>query len=271
MGLLFFTFLMVDVVTSMQSSQSNALMAGLLIMAYVQVKKENYFLSSLLVSVGAMIKIYSGLGFLLFFFAGNRKKFFVHSVACMAGLVLLPVVFTGFKELWWQYNNWQELLAWDMNASAGTSLIGIFGLVMPIDAVKLPMQLAGVVLLLLPLVVVRKRDEKFEINYLAFVLVWMILFNHKAESPSFVIAFAGATLWIFNQSKNGLAIAVYLIAFVLGCLTSTDVFPPDVRKYFLSVHMKAFAYLPIMVVMYAGLFKKYREQKSPFQIEKGAF
>lgn len=252
---LFFVFLVVELVTSMQSSQSNALMAGLLIMAYTQVKKEKYFLSSLLISLGVMIKIYAGLGFLLFFFAGDKRRFLLHSILCMIGLVLLPAILIGFKELWWQYENWKYLLSWDMDASSGTSLIGIMGLVMPMEAIKLPLQLAGLVILLLPLFAVKERDEKFERDFVAFVLVWMILFNHKAESPAFIIAFSGATLWIMDRLQNRLALAVYIIAFVMGCLSSTDLFPYSTRQFFLSVHMKAFAYVPLMVMMYAGLFR----------------
>lgn len=264
-NILFLVFLMVDLVTSMQSSQSNALMAGLIIMSYAEVKKGNYFLSSLLISLGAMIKIYAGVGFLLFFFAGNQRRFFMYSLVCMVGLVLLPAIIIGFKELWWQYENWKYLLTWDMDASTGTSLIGIMGLVMPVDTVKLPLQLAGAILLLLPLFVVRKRDEKFERDFLAFILVWMILFNHKAESPAFIIAFSGATLWIMNHLQNRLALAAYIVAFVLGCFTSTDVFPYDLRQYFLAIHMKAFAYIPVLFMMYVGLFRPKKETVLPLQ------
>jgi hypothetical protein len=265
MSTLFLVFLLVDLVTSMQSSQSNALMTGLLIMAYSEVKKGNHFLSALLISLATMIKIYAGLGFLLFFFVGNQRRFLVYSTVCMVGLVLLPVILIGFKELWWQYENWKHLLAWDREASTGTSLIGIIGLVMPMDAVKLPLQLIGGVLLLLPLFVVRDRNEKFERDFLAFILVWMILFNHKAESPAFIIAFSGATLWIMNHLQNRWALLAYIVAFVLGCFTSTDVFPYDLRQFFLAVHMKAFAYIPVLVMMYTGLFRTEKRDRTEHQ------
>lgn len=252
--MLFMIFLVVDLVTSMQNSQSNALTAALVVLAYSSMKKDRYFLSCLLISIGVMIKIYAGVAFIFIFLAADWRRFFLAAVVTMATLALLPVFVTGFSGLFWQYQNWAFLLSWDFNDSLGISLAGICDFVVPADAYKLYIQLAGLLLLLFSVWIVRKKEARYQLSFLSFILVWMVMFNHKAESPTFVIALTGATIWIMNNHRNKIYLACYVLAFVFGCLSSTDIFPPDLRVVFLNIKIKAIAYLPLMAAMLHSMY-----------------
>ncbi|MDR1417127.1 MAG: hypothetical protein LBJ57_06895, partial [Prevotellaceae bacterium] len=43
----------------------------------------------------------------------------------------------------------------------------------------------------------------------AKALIRMVIFNHKAESPTFVIAIAGVTLWFVHSKKSTLNIMLF--------------------------------------------------------------
>ena len=60
-----------------------------------------------------------------------------------------------------------------------------------------PIQLAGTLLLLLPLTTRPSRwgDAEFRRGFVASLLVYCVIFNHKAEQPSFVIAIVGVAIW----------------------------------------------------------------------------
>jgi hypothetical protein len=109
--------------------------------------------------------------------------------------------------------------------------------------------LTGVGVFLLPLV--RLRAYKyFSFRYLtlASVLIWIVIFNHKAESPTFVIAITGAALWFIAGEKNSINIVLLLLALVFVSLSSSDIFPASLRRDFIQPYaMKAFPCILIWI------------------------
>jgi hypothetical protein len=66
---------------------------------------------------------------------------------------------------------------------------------------------------------------------LASILIWVVIFNHKAESPTFIIAMAGVAVWFMAGKKNTLNISLLLCAFIFVSLSSTDIFPRYVKVH----------------------------------------
>jgi hypothetical protein len=62
----------------------------------------------------------------------------------------------------------------------------------------------------------------------------MVIFNHKAESPTFVIAIAGVTLWFVHSKKSTLNIMLFACAFIFASLSPTDIFPRFIREEFVK-------------------------------------
>jgi hypothetical protein len=57
----------------------------------------------------------------------------------------------------------------------------------------------------------------------------MVIFNHKAESPTFIIATAGIFLWFFISRKSVTNLVLLMVAVVFTSLAATDLFPAFVR------------------------------------------
>ena len=70
------------------------------------------------------------------------------------------------------------------------------------DGPNWPVQLAGTLLLLLPLARTHWSDARHRKLFLASLLVYAVIFNHKAEQPSFVIALVGVAVWYALRPRS---------------------------------------------------------------------
>lgn len=99
----------------------------------------------------------------------------------------------------------------------------------------------------------------FRLLLLASVLLWVIVFNHKAESPTFVIAIAGVALWFYSQKRELWKTVLVVVAFIFTSLSPTDLFPYVVRKEWVEPFvLKAVPCIIIWgVIIYEMTFRKY--------------
>jgi hypothetical protein len=128
------------------------------------------------------------------------------------------------------YRSWFDLLRIDHATKAGLSVMSWleawFGLRPPKDLV---IGLGGVMLLLPLARPSRLGDGVMRTLLIASVLVYVVIFNHMAESPTYVIAVLGVALWYFGGQPTPLDTALVVATFALTCLASTDLVPPAVR------------------------------------------
>jgi hypothetical protein len=93
--------------------------------------------------------------------------------------------------------------------------------------------LAGILLFCIPLIHIRRyKDYQFRLLMLASVLLWIVIFNHKAESPTFIIAMSGVGIWYFSQTRNTLNLILLILTFILTTLTVSDLVPSTVKEQF---------------------------------------
>jgi hypothetical protein len=91
------------------------------------------------------------------------------------------------------------------------------------------------ILTLLPLARFSKwTEEKFQLSYLAQVLIGVVIFSTSAESPTYVIAVVGFAIWYILSAPKPSQWMYYVLAFVLvlTVFSPTDLFPRYIRKEF---------------------------------------
>ena len=94
--------------------------------------------------------------------------------------------------------------------------------------------LVGMALFLLPLIHIRKyQDLSFRFLYLASVLIWVVIFNHKAESPTYIIVTAGIGIWYFSQRQDRVNRILLIASFFLIEMSVSDLVPAPVRNGFI--------------------------------------
>jgi hypothetical protein len=123
-----------------------------------------------------------------------------------------------------------------------------------------PIQLAGALLLLAPLGRVRCwSDPLFRTRFLCSVLVFVVIFNHQVESPSFVIAVAGIAIWFVTSERTKLDVALMALTILVVSLSSTELVPHAwQRDFFVRYRLKTLPCLLVWLVMQAELLGRRR-------------
>lgn len=223
--------MLLELVTSLQNSQSNGLMLGLLVWAFVLLERRNLAAAALLVLLSAFVKVFGAVAFLLFLLYPRPGRAVAYSVLGTAVLVALPLLVVSAPDLAAQYQNWLYLLRSDHSASAGLSVMGWLHTWFGVYPNKTALVAAGLVLLVLPLLRRELHDSyRYRLWMLASVLIWTVIFNHRAESPTFIIAMGGVGLWYFSQKTTPINAWLAGLAFVFTSLSPTDVFPQFLRE-----------------------------------------
>ncbi len=218
---------------SLQHFQSNGVMASLMILSFSCLLREHILLATLCVVVSMFIKIFGVFALVLFLLFPQRSKALLFALLWAIGLASVPLLFISSSQLVWQYANWLHLLQSDHAASDGISMIRWMQHWFGIAGHKTLIQGTGVFLLCLPLL---KRHAYetcvFRLGMLSSVLMYVIIFNHKAETATFVIAVCGCALWYYTSRNTWLDTCLILAVFLFTCLSPTDLFPPWLRKAF---------------------------------------
>lgn len=221
-GLLAMLCLLLEVLRGMQNAQSNALVAGLVILAFAALERANAWRAAAAVVLGACVKIFplAALTFAIPRRLALRTGAWALGVG--AGLVLLPLLITSPATLAAQYGWWRGVESSDAQ-QRWFSVMELVHRWTGASWPNWPVQLAGTLVLVAPLALRRDRwdDARFRFLYLCSVLLYMVLFNHQAERASYLIAFVGATLWYAGSARERWQSWMYGIAFVTIPLMST--------------------------------------------------
>lgn len=234
-------FVIKDLLTNLQNAQANGLMAALMILTFVLWRRNQLAGAALCLALSAFIKPF-GLAAGIFWILFDRRLRFV---GCFAASVLvlgaLPLVLTSPESLGDQYASWLARLQVMHSLSAGDSVMGILEAWFGLTDVKLTVVGLGLVAQLAPLM--RRSQwtsDRFQLSVLASTLIWVVIFNHEAESPTFVIAAAGVVIWFFSQPVTRTNLSLGIVALVLMSFGSTDLMPEYLQTHFIApLHLKA--------------------------------
>ncbi len=224
-------FLLPEVLRAMQNAQSNALVAGLIILAFVWLERQQLWRAGGAVVLGACVKIFPLAA--LAFAVPRRRVVRMGIAAVVWGIVLaaLPLLLTSPDALIAQYHSWRGVESLDAQ-QRWFSVMELLHRWLGTDWPNWPVQLAGTLILLAPLALRRDHwnDYRFRLLYLCSVLLYVVLFNHQAERASYVIAFAGAAIWFAYKPRTRWRTALFVVAFITIPLMSTLIPVPAIMK-----------------------------------------
>jgi hypothetical protein len=178
----------------------------------------------------------------------------------------MPLLVIPPSELANQYRSW---LAAPSPVGRGYSVMEQFRIWFGVGWPSWPVQLIGVVVMLAPLVQVPHwGSPQFRQLFLASVLMVCVLFNHAAESPSFVIAVAGIAIWFATSARDRMAWTILGVVIVGTVLSSSDAMPESLQqRFFEPYRLKTLPVLLVWIVTQRQLWS--RSVSAPFQAHSG--
>ena len=224
-------FVLIELLTSLQNEQSNGLIAGLLIFTFGGLERGKYWLATFCVVATIFIKLFGIVALALFLLCPNKLKLAYTTASWVVVLGLLPLLVINPDQFVFLYKSWGDMLVSDHSVSDGLSVAGWLKSWFDWEVHKNLISALGIVLFCLPLLRISQfTTYEFRIWLLASVLLWVVIFNHRAESPTFIIAVCGVALWYFSQATQPENRFLLLLTFVFTVLSATDVFPRSVRS-----------------------------------------
>jgi hypothetical protein len=222
-----------DMLGSLQNVQSNALVAALIILTFAGYERRHTVLGSLAASLGTNVKVFPLAGASFAIFHPRKLRVAVALAASLVGLAALPLLVTPPARLAGQYASWRAIESTDA-LERGFSVMQHLQLLLALDLPNWPIQLLGVALLLAPVLARRTRWDQWAFRrlYLCSVLAFCVLFNHQAESPTFVIGVAGAAIWFASlEQRTRWDWTLFGLLFAGTVLASSEAMPRWIQQH----------------------------------------
>jgi len=247
-----------EMVGALQYSQTNTAIAALIIAAFLALEADRPTRAGAWLALGAAVKIFPLTGLLLAVPRQRTTRTVVAAGLVLSILALVPLLVTEPHTLLAQYRSWHAITAgetasyevargahaWGLNGGAMQAVRVWCGVSWP----NWPIQLVGTALLVLPVLLGRRlwSDAAYRIGLLASVLMYVVLFNHRAEAPSYVIAMTGVGIWYVTSDRSPTRTALVLIAVGVVSLASSELVPHAIRRD--VVERYAFKTAPVLAI-----------------------
>lgn len=226
-------FSLVEIATSIQNEQSNALVTGLIICAFALMEKRKLFFAVGLIVFVVYVKLLGAAVLIMFAFYPRFWRAVAYAFCWSIIFLLFPLLVIRPDQLVFLYGRWIEILNDDLAGTGGLSVMTVMRSWLSLDFQSVYIQIAGMIALCTPLLFWKRfSDVQSRLLFLSSILVWIVIFNHKAESPSFVIAVIGVIIWYVISVKSGVNTALLVLCFVFTQLSATDLFPRNLRNGF---------------------------------------
>jgi hypothetical protein len=240
-----------ELMTSSSNVEINPLTAALIIFTFVFIRKEKDFWAALMIVFGTFIKLYGVVGLAFFFLSKNKPKFILSLVFWSVVLFVLPMFISSPSYVVKMYHDWYgDLVMKNQNNLAQASLqdISVMGLFRTIfnhpQLATLIVLIPGLLLFSVWYVRVKCfKIARYQLLLLASTLIFVVIFSSSSESPTYIIAIAGAGIWFINLDRPVTPFEIFLLVFalIITTLSPSDLFPKYIRMhYIIPYKLKAF-------------------------------
>lgn len=219
-------FIYFELFKSLHSQQTNPVLAAAGLFTFVFLERGKLHWAALFPVLAFCIKGY-GLAFaaLCLFYPG-RWRYLVFTARWMLLFIVLPLPFTGFRHFIQAYLDWFAILVQDRQVNYGYSIMGVLKVWFPGLTVggAIFLQFLGVALLGVTWLVLlqskRYQALAVRLRVLAYLLLWVIVFNHVAEHPTYIIAACGVALY-YVVNRGGQSVVTNLL---VACAFAGSIF-----------------------------------------------
>ncbi len=234
-----FFIILLELITSLQNMQTNAIIAAFMVLAFISFEQKKVFFAAFFIVFAAYIKLFGLAAAMLFLLYPGRGKFVAYMFFWGLVFTILPLIIVPVNQLIIQYQNWfhqmldvhhgEDTMLFP-NVAAPLSVMAWLRIWFGLKTNGIYIQLCGLILLVLPLLRINQyKNPVFRYFLISSILIFCVIFNHIAESPSYIIAVFGVALWFVNEEKAPFAWILFVLACIFTILSATSFFPEYVR------------------------------------------
>lgn len=255
----------VDLMTSSHNIQVNPSVAALIILSWYFVKEEKDFWAVLFVLIGAYIKLYGIVGLVFWFFSKHKVKYIYYVLFWFVLLLILPMLISSPSFVLQSYQDWynslveknesNQALTAGIRSMQDVSMMGLVRRNSGLDISNLVFIIPGILLQILPLFRTKfYQNTIFQLRYLASMLVFVVIFSSSSESSTYIVATSGVAIWFITQKYpiERWVWVLLILVIIFTSLTATDIFPSNIRLWFIMSSTKAF---PCCLVWFVCIYQ----------------
>ena len=247
-----------EMLTSVLNSQSNGLILGLMLLSLAAIQRENTLKAVVFICITGFIKIFGLALFAVFLLYPNQlKKAILQAFVVLLILFGLPLIVTSFDTLRQQYFNYFDLLKNDGNTFVKYSVMAWLNTWFNLNIGKNIILLIGLIIQLIPLFFQSDYLRKNRIIYGFSWMIWVVIFNHMAESATYIIA-VGAIM-AYLALKDKLSIFHFIALFLLFFFTElgpSDLYPKYLRIWIVdTAQLKVFPCIVLWLMIFFEIIK----------------
>jgi len=236
-----------DFITSIQYIQTNTLLAAFILLAFSFLERAHFFKAAIFPPLGFFLKGYGGVSGVFFLLKKPSIKSF--SFLAIWGVIIggLPLLFYSWADFVLVYQQWIESLVKDYKVNTGTSVMGLIQKTVYADVPVKWIQLTGVVCFLGSVIIllITQKYEQVKYDFLAYTMIWVVIFNQASESATIIIASTGGFMWFIKTQMTRLNIALFVLFMLMTVMASSDIFGPYYRSFVFHYTLKI---LPCLLI-----------------------
>lgn len=244
-----------EMLTSVLNSQSNGLILGLMLLALASIQRGNTLRAVVFICITGFIKLFGIALFAVFLLYPNQlKKAVIQAFVITLVLFGIPLIVTPFDTLLQQYVNYFDLLKNDGSIFVKYSVMAWLNTWFHFNLNKNIVLIIGLIIQMIPLFFPSDFLKRNSIVYGLSWMIWVVIFNHMAESATFIIAVGAIMAFLSMRDKiSSYHLLAFLLLFFLTELGPSDIYPRFMRIWIVdTAQLKVF---PCIVFWIFTLFE----------------
>lgn len=217
---LFMVFILFDLVNNLGHTQTNPFLLAFILMSWVLIEKDKPFLSALFMALSFLIKGYGGIIGLLCFYYKGWYKMIGYGLFWMIVLNATTLLFITPEQIITYYQEWLHIISGDTIKES----YSVYGWVKNLQ-LNLPESYILITALtaLLAYIPLHFWAGKNKAHLVAFLLIWVIVFNRASEPATYIMAIGGVALWYLVRPKNTAFTILFWVTLLVSSIIPKDI------------------------------------------------
>lgn len=248
---------LIELVTAIQHLDTAPLVAACIFATFVYAERQDYFRATFFPTIGFFVKGYVSIGACFLMMRKFKPRVFPYVLFWFSLFLLLPLLKYSPSELMNLYEQWGTSYATERIHYVGVSFMGLLRNALGLNVSVFYTQVGALILLLSTMLAIslRKNYNQQKFHFLSYVLIWVVIFNHLADSSTYIIAIPGVAIWYLVSNRSWPEKILLGLAFIGTVLSPTTLFPTLFGDFIKTYSLKALGpSLVFFVLQYELLF-----------------